>query len=151
MIKDSGTRREFSTGATRDIEEGKGRCDLMPLDVIGAWMDNEVINLIGDFIETGDSNYLYKVLDYEISPAERMSYSLDLSKHFEQGALKYGERNWQKGIPLSSYIDSAVRHYLKYLRGDDDENHFIAFIWNIVCTIWTNEHLPEMIDIPIRK
>ena len=34
-IKDSGERREFETGAVRDIQKGKGRCDLMPLDVVG--------------------------------------------------------------------------------------------------------------------
>lgn len=28
MIKDSGTRREFETGAVRDCPEGKGRCDM---------------------------------------------------------------------------------------------------------------------------
>ena len=30
-IKDSGDRTEFATGAVRDMREGKGRCDLMPL------------------------------------------------------------------------------------------------------------------------
>ena len=30
-IKDSGSRREFSTGAHRDNAKGKGRCDLLPL------------------------------------------------------------------------------------------------------------------------
>ena len=59
----------------------------------------------------------------------------------EEGALKYGENNWQKGIPESSYIDSAVRHYLKWLRGDDDEQHDRAFVWNIMCLIWTHEHI----------
>lgn len=34
-LKDSGNRREFSSGAVRDIAEGKGRCDLLPLGVIG--------------------------------------------------------------------------------------------------------------------
>ena len=34
VIKDSGNRREFETGAVRDIQEGKGRCDLLPLDVV---------------------------------------------------------------------------------------------------------------------
>lgn len=33
-ILDSGTRREFDTGAVRDMAEGKGRCDLMPLGVV---------------------------------------------------------------------------------------------------------------------
>ena len=35
MLKDSGARREFESGAVRDISEGKGRCDLLPLDIIG--------------------------------------------------------------------------------------------------------------------
>lgn len=34
-LKDSGKRREFKTGAVRDICKGKGRCDLLPLDVVG--------------------------------------------------------------------------------------------------------------------
>lgn len=31
IIKDSGTRTNFSTGAVRDAQEGKGRMDLMPV------------------------------------------------------------------------------------------------------------------------
>lgn len=33
-LKDSGERKIFETGATRDISKGKGRCDLLPLDTI---------------------------------------------------------------------------------------------------------------------
>lgn len=151
MIKDSGVRREFPTGATRDIRPGKGRCDLMPLDVIGKWMDNQVLKNINDFIITGSNTYLYQALDEEIAQVEIPKYILELSKHFESGAIKYGERNWEKGIPLSSYIDSAVRHYLKHLDGQEDENHFIAFVWNIICAIWTNNNLPEMRDLPYEQ
>ena len=32
-ISDSGDRTAFDSGAVRDMHEGKGRCDLMPLDV----------------------------------------------------------------------------------------------------------------------
>ena len=39
-IKDSGNRREFESGCVRDIAEGKGRCDLLPLDVICMLYDN---------------------------------------------------------------------------------------------------------------
>lgn len=151
QLDDSGYRREFPTGAVRDIKEGKGRCDLMPLDIIGKWMDNRVLIDIHDFIITGDDKYLFNALEYEIAPVNIPKYTLELSKHFEQGAIKYGVRNWEKGIPLSSYIDSAVRHYLKYLDGQEDENHFIAFVWNIVCAIWTNKWLPEMRDLPYER
>ena len=33
-IQDSGNRREFETGAVRDMQEGKGRCDLLPAAAI---------------------------------------------------------------------------------------------------------------------
>lgn len=38
MIKDSGERREYATGAVRDMAEGKGRCDLLPLDVAASFI-----------------------------------------------------------------------------------------------------------------
>ena len=34
MIKDSGERTAFSTGAVRDMHAGKGRCDLLPMCVL---------------------------------------------------------------------------------------------------------------------
>lgn len=75
---------------------------------------------------------------------------LEVSAHYEVGCHKYGDRNWEKGIPLHCYIDSGVRHYLKYLRGDMDEPHDRAFVWNLMCAIWTHHHIPEMIDLPFR-
>ena len=74
---------------------------------------------------------------------------LEVSKHFEEGAKKYGENNWQKGIPVHCYIDSMVRHYLKFLRGDTDEPHDRAFVWNVMCCAWTVIHKPEMNDLPV--
>ena len=61
---------------------------------------------------------------------------------------KYGDRNWEKGIPLHCYIDSGVRHYLKFLRGDTDEPHDRAFVWNMLGAIWTHKNKPELIDLP---
>ena len=81
MIKDSGDRTEFETGAKRDMHAGKGRMDLLP------W--------------------------YGI---------MEVSKHCEEGALKYGEHNVDKGIPLHSLLDSASRHLAKYMVGMDDED-----------------------------
>lgn len=147
QILDSGNRREFETGAVRDMQEGKGRCDLLPLDVIGDWLSNELLYSIDAFQHGGDWEYLRVALDiFTRDCFDRNIYTaiLELAKHFENGAKKYGERNWQNGIPVRCYIDSAVRHYLKFLRGDTDEPHDRAFVWNIVCAIWTCEHMPEL-------
>lgn len=160
MIKDSGTRREFETGAVRDIQEGKGRCDLLPLDVVGHILNLDESESLGagyipvhlnNFQNTGEIHYLRKAIDkfYEIRyNCSIEDMFLEVSKHFEEGAKKYGEYNWQKGIPTHCYIDSAVRHYLKWLRGDDDEPHDRAFVWNILCCMWTHVNKPELRDYP---
>ena len=76
---------------------------------------------------------------------------LRLAKHFENGAKKYQERNWELGIPISSYMDSAIRHLMKYLDGQNDEDHFCAAAWNCLCAMWTEEKYPELQDLPTRK
>lgn len=148
MILDSGDRRQFNTGAVRDMAAGKGRCDLMPLSVV-AWMLAENLNhesimtAIAHFTDTGETVYLYHALDFFSDVAFDGSLEtmlLETSKHFEDGARKYGENNWQKGLPVNCYIDSAIRHYLKYRRGDTDEPHARAFVWNIMCCIWEVDH-----------
>ena len=108
-IKDSGTRRQFDSGAVRDMQEGKGRCDLLPACAI-----------------------------------------LRIARHFEAGAKKYDDRNWEKGIPVGSFIDSAIRHLMKYLDGQVDEDHLCAAGWNILCAMWTEEKRPDLINIPTR-
>ena len=152
-IKDSGERRQFETGAMRDIQEGKGRCDLMPLRVIARVYDNlrdtlghdgEVVRCIAAFQETGETTYLYHAMDlFDCFNGSWSTMFLEVAKHFEEGAKKYGENNWQKGLPVHCYIDSAVRHYLKWLRGDKDEPHDRAFVWNLMCCIWEVDFSPR--------
>lgn len=153
QIKDSGSRREFESGAVRDICEGKGRCDLLPLDVIGSVMNDTIIVGIADFVFTHDTFCLIEVVrDFtEMVWGKDADMVLDLAKHFEEGAKKYGERNWEKGIPVHCYIDSAVRHYLKWLRGDKDEPHDRAFVFNLVGCIWTMKHRPDLDDLPKKE
>jgi hypothetical protein len=150
ILPDSGERRQFESGAVRDIAQGKGRCDLMPLGVIGEWLNDANLVHIDEYLYTGDDDSLWAV--FRAFSRERWEHTstalLEVAKHFEDGAIKYGDRNWEKGIPVHCYIDSAVRHYLKYCRGDQDEPHDRAFLWNILCAIWTHEHHPELIDIP---
>lgn len=163
-IKDSGVRRQFDTGAVRDICEGKGRCDLLPLEVV-EFMTNKndgrsitvskVLDFLSSFQEDGIITSLLAVLELfscGTSYGEPLSFGdvytmcLEVAKHFEDGAKKYEENNWKKGIPVHCYIDSAVRHFLKFLRGDKDEPHDRAFVWNIMCCIWTCRNKPELND-----
>ena len=154
VIKDSGNRREFESGAVRDMQEGKGRCDLMPLEVV-AHVVNEVhgnpdyiTNNVALFQKSRNTTHLYNALERFASiafnednlGASCCTMCLEVAKHFEEGAKKYGENNWQKGIPPKCYIDSAMRHYIKWRRGDKDEPHDRAFCWNLMCCIWEVDH-----------
>lgn len=76
---------------------------------------------------------------------------LRLSLHYENGAKKYGRFNYLRGIPLSSFIDSAMRHLVKYIAGWDDEDHLAACAFNILGALQMEEENPGMCDIEWRK
>ena len=160
IIRDSGDRTQFESGAVRDMREGKGRCDLMPLEVVAnllpetAWDQEDkltkrrdpILYEIEKFKNSNNTAWLESALWNFSRFAYNNSAStmlLEVAKHFEEGAKKYGENNWQKGIPVHCYIDSAVRHYLKWLRGDKDEPHDRAFVWNLMCCIWEVDYHKE--------
>jgi hypothetical protein len=114
-VKDSGKRRVLASGSRRDVRDGKGRFDLLPVDAICL-----------------------------------------LARHFEEGSKKYGDRNWEKGQPLSWYADSGMRHLLKHMAGESDERHDVAAIWNMMCLVQTKVWIDagilpaELDDLPKR-
>lgn len=79
-----------------------------------------------------------------------------VSKHMEDaimpdpetGEPHYPERNWEKGIPIHSMVDSAFRHLAKYTMGMTDEDHLCAAATNLLMAMWTEDNLPNMQDIP---
>lgn len=81
-----------------------------------------------------------------------------VSKHMEDAVIPdpktesphYPERNWEKGLPMHSMIDSAFRHLAKYMDGQIDEDHLCAAATNLLMAMWTEEKRPEMQDIPTR-
>lgn len=76
------------------------------------------------------------------------------ARHMENGAVKYGDRNWEQGIPLSRFLDSAFRHLVCFMDGKRDEDHLAAARWNLAGLIWTEEMIrrgklpPELNDLP---
>lgn len=210
-LKDSGNRREFESGAVRDMQEGKGRCDLIPWKeawevrqsiynrVCGSQMGFHYTNRTdetGATYERNDPKDLwyfmsrqFEELDKEFNdpeyckdnvmvPFTRMNFIHDrfiqmaaifityvygreeddrhfewlqekdpkkmedfswacwteamreVAKHYEDGARKYSENNWRKGMDCKIYFDSACRHLLKWFDDWWDEPHDRAFVWN---------------------
>jgi hypothetical protein len=109
-MKDSGARQEFETGAHRDLQEGKGRYDLISTE-----------------------------------------FNRRLAVVMEKGAVKYGDRNWEKGMPLSRYYSSARRHLDQAFEGRTDEDHITQAAFNVMAFLETlykidNGLLPRTLD-----
>ena len=73
---------------------------------------------------------------------------MELSQHCEEGALKYGERNIDKGAPLHSLLDSGARHLAKVIAGETDEDHLRAACWNLMWALQQRTTHPELDDMP---
>lgn len=73
-----------------------------------------------------------------------------IARWYELGSLKYAERNWEKGIPFSRCMDSAMRHLNKYMMGMTDEDHLAAAAWNVIAMMHYEEtgQNEELDDLP---
>lgn len=88
--------------------------------------------------ESNDGRGRFDLLPYEALEA--------LSKWYEQGADKYGERNWEKGISVKDCINRMIRHAIKAGNGWTDEDHLSAVMWNAAAAITMIQRKPECND-----
>ena len=164
-LKDSGARTTFESGAQRELIKEKGRHDLLPLDVLSDLyascpyhsdqvneLGQSIFSKLNGFIYSGDCRLLFNVIwDFiEYRYANNVQLALqELAIHYGDGADKYEARNWEKGLPLSSLLQSAIRHFVCFLENWEDEPHDRAFMWNIfgmLCMIKRNR--TDLFDLP---
>ena len=101
VLKDSGKRKIFKSDAVRDLQDGKGRYDL-------------------------------------ISPLALRRLAII----YEKGAKKYSPRNWEKGMPISTFLSPSIRHTEQNIEGLRDEDHLAQAAWNLFSAM----HIEEMIE-----
>lgn len=56
------------------------------------------------------------------------------AEHLTKGAEKYAARNWMLAegeAELERFRQSAFRHFLQWMRGDVDEDHAAAVVFNL--------------------
>lgn len=73
---------------------------------------------------------------------------IEVSKHCENGAIKYGEHNVDLGCPVHSLMDSGMRHAAKFITGQLDEPHLTAACWNLLWALEMTLTNKDMVDIP---
>lgn len=77
-----------------------------------------------------------------------------IARRLAEGAEKYGERNWEKGVPISRCVASALRHLHAYRRGEIDEDHLAATVCNLMFALHFEESVKigdvalEIFDLP---
>jgi hypothetical protein len=72
----------------------------------------------------GDANKPYT---HSIQPYTRLRFGY----HMRMGARKYGDKNYLKGFPDESIIESADRHWTKIMAGDMSEDNISAMLFAI--------------------
>ncbi len=69
---------------------------------------------------------------YDLIPPRGLKRVAEL---FARGASKYSDHNWRKGMPSSRFMASLLRHVEAYRRGERDEDHIAAVIFNALALI----------------
>ena len=142
-LHDSGERTVYASGAVRDTGIHKGRCDLLPLHFIAYLLrGDQFLMAMDDFLESKEPDDLkvaFQMFVVKHYDGDIYTAILELSKQFEDGLQKYSASQWSRGMPIHRFIDSSLRHYFQYLRGDKDEPHKRACLWNILCAWYTLE------------
>lgn len=68
-----------------------------------------------------------------------------LAETYAEGAQKYGDDNWLKGIPSKDLMNHALRHINLWQLGDTSEDHLAHAMWNLGAIIHFTKTRPELI------
>lgn len=72
-----------------------------------------------------------------------------LAKWCELGGIKYGARNWEKGMPYDHPLDSALRHINCWRKGLKEEDNLAAVLWNLFALMHYQAcHMDKFDNIP---
>lgn len=62
----------------------------------------------------------------------------------KEGAMKYGEYNWEKGFPIRNLLNHCLAHIHDFLSGDRSEDHLAHALWNIAAACHSQEAWPHL-------
>ena len=74
-----------------------------------------------------------------------------LAETYGEGALKYGDRNWEKGIPNDNLLNHLIAHINQYMAGDRSEDHLAHAAWGLFALMHFEEIHTDMNPSKIAK
>lgn len=69
-----------------------------------------------------------------------------LAATYAEGAAKYDDHNWRKGMPFSSTLNHAMRHLTLWNSGDTSEDHLAHAAWGLFALMEFEATRPELDD-----
>lgn len=150
-LADSGERTATVTGALRQPNSpDAGRFDLIPGECVASLPTD--VDTDGSFsaaiqdaymgLSLGDLEHVRGLAAFIIF-AKWGGSLRRLAVHYARGAIKYADRNWEKGLETGRIVDSLLRHADKALRGEMDEDHEAAVVWNAFALDFTLARLRD--------
>lgn len=67
-----------------------------------------------------------------------------VAKAYQEGASRYGNWNWERGMPADSILNHAVRHIFLAIRGDTDEDHCGHAGWGLLAAYHSLKLWPHL-------
>lgn len=67
-----------------------------------------------------------------------------LARTYAEGAEKFGQFNWENGMPVTDLLNHAIAHLFKFLGGDRSEDHLGHAAWNVLGAIHSMEMWPHL-------
>lgn len=61
-----------------------------------------------------------------------------------EGAKKYSDFNWERGMPIGDLLNHAIRHQYLYLSGDRSEDHLAHAAWGLFAAMHSEELWPHL-------
>lgn len=122
----------------RRYNSGKIRYDLIPPEI------NEIL---ADVFTRGAHKYTL----YEDDAGNQIKGAdIPLEEAGKYKVIDDGANNWKKGLPVSNYLNSCIRHIESFRKGEDDDElgtqHLGNAIWNLGCAYWTLNTNPKLDD-----
>ena len=154
-VKDSGERLDYDSGMRRDTEGDKSRYDLiLPQWLYGSLRDSRnfteaernAISTFKNWLE--DEGYVTGEFVigriWDAATLTAIEGAEMWQQHMKNGAVKYGEHNWQLANSEKEYERfkrSAQRHLIQWLNKEEDEDHISAIAFNIMAASETKKKL----------
>jgi hypothetical protein len=114
------------------------------------WMGDSILAKQSDDIRPG-TTAKFGTGAVRSSDVEEFRYDLispiglrEVARACAEGAGKYGDWNWEKGMPVHDLLNHVLAHVYQFLSGDRSEPHLGHAAWGMLAAIHSHELWPEL-------